>query len=79
MSVMNLADYSTVQVGPGCLAEFLAGLLASVRGPETPQEPPVAPDGPMPAEAAEAAALADLEASRAKPRTAHPRGSRRGG
>ena len=48
MSVMNLADYSTVQVGPGCLPEFLAGLLASVRGPETPAEDPAAEPEPEP-------------------------------
>lgn len=79
MSVMNLADYSTIQVGPGCLPVFLEGLLASLRGPETPQEPPAAPDVPEPAETASVPAPATPKPPAAKPRAAHPRGSRRGG
>lgn len=53
MSVMNLADYSTVQVGSACLVEFLIGLLAQIGTPVTPVTAPDAPDGSVPAPAAE--------------------------
>lgn len=79
MSVMNLADYSTVQVGPGCLPEFLEGLLASIRGPEALPEGPAEKDEPSPAQVAVWVDTATQEPPKAKPRAAHPRGSRRGG
>lgn len=79
MSVMNLADYSTVQIGPGCLPTFLAGLQASLRGPETPAEAPAPADMPVPAPDKGGPLPAAGKPPAAKPRAAHPRGPRRGG
>lgn len=78
MSVMNLADYSTVQIGPGCLPEFLMGILASIGVPVTPAEAPAGPDVPEPKPDAVAAAAAAEGPPLGQPAVARPRRPRAG-
>lgn len=52
MSVMNLADYSTLYIGPACVVTFYRAALAELEPAPAPPAPEPAPPGPELPEAA---------------------------